>query len=419
LKKTVISVVILLLFTGNCGNANLSGGSTETVNTRVSASVYLPDNSVVNDAVARLVPSGQNPLKDSCIIFRDTTDNSGQFIIEPEKLKDGYYNLLISSKHMAYFADSIYLKTGSDMELQSIVLKKTGSLKGKVVLENATGEDSVFAVLVGTDLTAISQKDSFSLEDIPEGEYTIHFLTKSNKYASIDTSVSIASGLDDTLSDTVTIPLSTFQLDNFDDGDMFLNYNDKTLGNGWNSFWYFFKESDGGATSEVYPPAPASRDSFGLKVTSDGAYSGKSFYMRVVLANRTSPFAGIACNISSEAGKYANLTSLKSLSFYLKGKGKIRVSFLTKALDRYPSSQQWGTWGKEIVCPAEWEKIVIDNTELVPQAYSAQERDGLTWGKVRDSVDILQFVTSSTAGDTVEIHLDDISLRGVGMTDLK
>jgi hypothetical protein len=419
LKKIVISIFILLLFTVDCGNDNLSGGSTETVNTRVSAKVFLADNSVVNDAVARLIPSGQNPLKDSCIIFSDTTDKSGRFIIEPEKLNDGYYNLLISSKHNAYYADSIYLKSGSDMELQPVFLKKTGSLRGKVVLENATGGDSVFAVLVGTDLTAIFQKDSFSLENIPEGQYTIQFLTKNNRYTSIDSSVSIASGLDDTLSDTVTIPLTTFQLENFNDGDMFLNYNDRTLGTGWNSFWYFFKESDGGATSEIYPPTPASRDSFGLKVSSDGAYSGNSFYMRVVLANRSSPFAGIACNISSEAGKYANLTSLKSLSFYLKGKGKIRVSFLAKALDRYPTNQQWGTWGKEIVCPADWEKVVIDNTELVPQAYSAQERDSLTWDKVRDSVDILQFVTSSIAGDTVEMHLDDISLRGVGLIDLK
>lgn len=419
MKKTVISIIILLLFTADCGNDNLSGGSTETVNTRVSAKVFLSDNSVVNDAVARLVPSGQNPLKDSCIIFRDTTDKSGRFIIEPAKLNDGYYNLLISSKHNAYYADSIYLKNGSDMELQPVFLKKTGSLRGKIVLENATGGDSVFAVLVGTDFTSVSQKDSFNLEDIPEGKYTIQFLTKNNRYTSIDTTVSIASGLDDTLTDTITIPLTTFQIENFDDGDMFLNYNDKTLGTGWNSFWYFFKESDGGATSEMFPPAPASRDSFGLKVTSDGAYSGKSFYMRVALANRSSPFAGIACNISSEAGKYANLTSLKSLTFYLKGKGKIRVSFLAKALDRYPSSQQWGTWGKEIVCPENWEKIVIDTTELVPQAYSAQERDGLTWSKVRDSIDILQFVTSSTAGDTVEMHLDNISLRGVGMIDLK
>ena len=149
MKSAVYSLVLIsaLLFF-NCSRMDLSGGSTETVNARVSAKVILPDSSPALGAAVRLIPSGQNPLDPDGQIYRDTTDQSGFFSIELDQNTpvDGYYNLLVSGP-IYHFTDSMLIKPKSDIELEALVLKDPGSLSGTIRFE-VTIPDTAFAVLL-------------------------------------------------------------------------------------------------------------------------------------------------------------------------------------------------------------------------------------------------------------------------------
>ena len=180
------------------------------------------------------------------------------------------------------------------------------------------------------------------------------------------------------------------------------------------SFWYAFRQND---NTTIIPDFVTDQNMFSLACSDSGAYSGKSVQFTFLLSDSTDAFAGLGCRIAPD-GKYVNLSGMTSVGFYIKGKGRIRVNFATQALMRYPEDQRWGTWGKIIDCPTQWEKIEIPASELVPQEFSLQESDSLTWKAVCDSVTNLHFTTSGLPGDTISMFLDEIYLKGVTLEDI-
>lgn len=419
--KIVLSFLLTLISVINCGRiGDISGGSTETVNARVSARVILSDSSAVSGAAVRIIPSGQDPLSSGALIYKDTTDQSGFFSLEvkDKAFSDGYYNILVSGNEKCHFTDSMMIEQRSKIELQDLMLKDPGSLSGTVIFEEGTIPDTAYAVLVGTDLSTVVVSGQFTFNNIPEGFYTLRVITDNAGYSASNQPVAITSLSSDTLDDTLKIPVLRVLLDDFEDGDMFLLNNRADINEGWNSFWYVFNEKDKEPLSQIIPEGLLVQDSLPLAISSDGAYSGKSIHLKTVLAQRSSPFAGLGCRITPDRNRYSNLSNMSSLSFYMRGKGTVRVSFLTAALNRYPEAQRWGTWGKYIECPDQWQEITIKASEFLPQEYSPQALDSLFWSDVSDSVDFLQFVTSASAGDTVEFYLDNIWLTGVDAEDL-
>ena len=291
MKSAVYSLVLIsaLLFF-NCSRMDLSGGSTETVNARVSAKLSSPT------VLLLLAPrSGlfhrDKPLDPDGQIYRDTTDQSGFFSIELDQNTpvDGYYNLLVSGTDKYHFTDSMLIKPESDIELEALVLKDPGSLSGAITLEDGTIPDTAYAVLLGTDISTEIISGKFTFNSIPEGNYTLKIVSEKSGYASSDLPVNITSLNSDTLDETITVPFARVLLENFDDGDIFLLNNRADLNEGWNSFWYAFNEKDLEELSVVFPAGIIEQDNLPLAITTEGAYSGKSFHMKVILANRNSP----------------------------------------------------------------------------------------------------------------------------------
>ncbi|MBN1759332.1 MAG: hypothetical protein JW863_13480 [Chitinispirillaceae bacterium] len=420
-KKFVNTILFVFLSAGalvNCNNS-ISGGSTETVNTKIAARVLASDGSAVSGAIVKIIPSDWDPISPEGVVYVSTTDHRGFFSISVHQFDTGmsYYNLLISGLREGIFYDSLLLKAGSDLELEPITIKPTGSIRGIAAFEMGSQDDSVQVILPGSEYSFKIAQGLFSFSGIQNGKYRIRFISPDSTFESYDTLIDVVAGTEVTLKDTVKLSLVRTLIDNFDDGDELLIHNRSDINNGWNSYWYIFNEKDQDSLTKVFPSGVF--ENLKLLFTGESAYSGKSVHLSAVLADRSNPFMGIGCRLPSNYQHIADLKSLKGLSFYMRGKGTWRVSFIASAINKYPSNERWGTWGKYVQSPTEWEKVTINVSEILPQPGSPQARDSLMWEEVRDSVGILQFVTAGSAKDSFELYLDNIELHGTGLEDLR
>ncbi len=397
--------------------ADYAGGTTETVNTKVAGVILKPDGTPASNAQVRLIPTGQFPLSKNAVFHYSKTDNQGhyQFAID-SKGKEEFYNLLATTEKLAVFQDSIALKPNSSLEMENSVLKSQGSIRGMVSLPSTSNLDTVYVSVMGTDIFGAFTTGKFTLEGVPSSSLVFRISSADQHIHYHDTLIHIPQDTTVELEDTVKLPFKSFLLDNFDDGNQLLLHNDMTFEYGFNSFWYTFDEKADSNNSHIDPNINTTEGLAQLFSTSD-ALEGRSMHISFTLAQRQVPFAGIGCNIGPRGG-YVDLTNLTAISFYLKGRGTIGVSFDSKHVESYPEADRWGRWGKTIECPDMWTRIEIPASDLLPQSYSPQERDSLLWNMVCDSVKTLHFTTSAFAGDTVELQLDSIALEGISEDDL-
>jgi hypothetical protein len=205
-------------------------------------------------------------------------------------------------------------------------------------------------------------------------------------------------------------------LDNFNDNDQFTELYTVFP----DIIWYGWDDShDSGSTivlpNIIYPY------NFGRCIeTVDGM--GKSAHVIFIYGDKYDyPYAGIGCKNKTNERSYINLSKMTAISFYIKGKGSIKVSFSSKKVDDYPETDRWGDIQKTISIPSEWNKITIPVNELTPPPHSVQLTDGLTWMDVCDSIRNIHFESDGnpTPGDTTDLWLDNIFLHGIGDFKLK
>ena len=208
---------------------------------------------------------------------------------------------------------------------------------------------------------------------------------------------------------TYAVPI-TLWLDNFDDGDSLSMINALTA----KSRWYVFNDSIDGGASPIFPTGIEHAVSLGI--TDSSAFDGKCFRLDVKF-NRVkiaSPYASFGMNVASKNTDRADFSSMTSFSFYLKGKGQIRVNFRTKyAENGYSGSDLWGEFGTIFQCPSTWTKMTIRPQDIVPPAGSKQLAKGLQWKDGASSMTMINFGTWESSLDEMEFMVDDIYVTGV------
>jgi hypothetical protein len=206
-------------------------------------------------------------------------------------------------------------------------------------------------------------------------------------------------------------------LDNFDDGDSLTCLHSITGHSGWQ----VVTDAKDGGTTKLLPDSTAWH--FPRAITSLDAFGGKSLNITFIMGTTPAtltPYSYITCSVSPKNKGYANFKTMKEFSFYLKGKGIIRVVFRSKkALAGYAPADWWGQMCTIITCPTNWQKISIYPKDIKPPVGSKQATDGLTWSAVCDSIDRIEFAAWMNKGDTVNMALDDIVIHGLSEIDFK
>lgn len=205
-------------------------------------------------------------------------------------------------------------------------------------------------------------------------------------------------------------------LDNFNDSDAFTELF-KVFPD---IIWYGWDDQSVGGTTVILPDIIGQPGFSRCIEPVDGM--GMAAHVRFIFGNGIEyPYAGIGCKNKTTEMYYINLEKMTAISFYLKGKGSVKVAFSSKKVDDYPEEDQWGDLQKTIKIPSEWQKITIPTNELTPPPYSVQLEDDLKWEDVRDSIRSIHFesVAGDEYSDTTELWIDNIFMHGIGSFNLK
>jgi hypothetical protein len=467
-NKLSIAIFIIIAFI-NCTSLTNTAGVTDIPNEKIAGMVIYKNNLRLANTTVILRKIVLTTSGDSIIDERESaTDILGSYSFD--NVKNGTYVIYSHDSVSGMSAVISKLQKNSDMVLQNLFLDNNIAIKGRI-LTSLTDTKPITVFIPGLDTKAhIDSNGYYKLEGIPNGQYDLGFVYNNTlNFLSIkttgnsdtvfirDVNINSSSGriynFFDSKSDSVFSldPLiyeqnpdwyagkdfyaasyytiennnlieidasgkTALLLDNFNDNDGFTELYTVFP----DIMWYGWDDSNNGGSSFLIPPYSPTSSFTNYIVPYEGM--GKVAHVQFVFGNKLEyPYAGIGCKSESHQKSYINLSKMTAFSFYIKGKGSIRISFSSKKVDDYTDGNNWGDLQKTITIPSQWQQITIPVDELTPPDGSQQQIDGLTWRDVRDSIRAIHFepVFSNNIGDTTNLWLDNIYLHGIGDFNLK
>jgi hypothetical protein len=199
-----------LLLTG-CMEDKVAG-STSTGNAgkgTISGRVLNAEGKGVANAKVRVLDVDHNPGPGSAGAgdIADVAVTAADGAFRTDSLADGRYNLLGDKDGNLSFRDSVAVESDSATSLAGDTLKPPGSVSGVVRLRPGHDSRTIFLILLGTTTLAVP-KDSignFRLDNLAEGEYRLRLLSTLDAYKPLDTVITVRSGAQDTLPDTLRL----------------------------------------------------------------------------------------------------------------------------------------------------------------------------------------------------------------------
>ncbi|MBL8028260.1 MAG: hypothetical protein JNL74_17690, partial [Fibrobacteres bacterium] len=197
LYQILLSILLPLIFI-SCGNDNtIAGGSSETGNAFVSGYVYNTDGSPAVNATVRFIPSGYLPKAGDANGYTAElkTDKNGLYQLRTQ-CAPGYYSIFSTLNTTAGYLDSVSITKETGRSAPTTTLKPSSTFSGKVRLEGNYDNRSVFIVIHGSEFftTPSDTSGTFTIANMPEGQYSVRFFTTNDNFEIIDTSFSIISG---------------------------------------------------------------------------------------------------------------------------------------------------------------------------------------------------------------------------------
>lgn len=185
-------------------------GSTSTGNTgKIAGRVVDADGKGVAGAKVRVVAADHNPGPGGAAgEVADVVMTGPDGAYRTDSLAAGSYNLLSDKGGLLAFRDSVEVPGNPgapSVQLEGDTLKTPGTVSGVVRLRPGHDSRTVFLILLGTT-TFLVPKDSignFKLGPLAEGEYRLRLLSTLDNYRPMDTVVTVRSGLDAVLPDTL------------------------------------------------------------------------------------------------------------------------------------------------------------------------------------------------------------------------
>jgi hypothetical protein len=194
---------------------------------------------------------------------------------------------------------------------------------------------------------------------------------------------------------------------------------------GWNcgvgahtGYWFGFNENGSGENkpgASIMTPNFINNE-FKAAHVKQGPDGSNCIHISYALsATLTSPFAAIGFNIYTNQKPSIDLSSMTSLTFMAKGTGSIRIKFTSLKVKGYGDGNNWGEMGTDVKLNADWTKHTITTDKIVPQLYSPQATEKLTWDQCKAGILAIHIQTAPTSkgGDAIDLSIDDIIMNGV------
>jgi aryl-phospho-beta-D-glucosidase BglC (GH1 family) len=152
-------------------------------------------------------------------------------------------------------------------------------------------------------------------------------------------------------------------------------------------------------------------------IVADG-HEGKGLYIKMNLKGESYPYTGVGASFNGT--QTFDMSSMRALSFWAKGRGDFKLAWKTPFTDTCCSATNtWGKFSKEITLSADWKQYVIWSDEWVPTPYSGLETAQEEWINHDDQVTNLEFMNGQAYGeavdDTLELWLDDVRFYGMDL----
>lgn len=205
------AIVAMVAILAGCLGERVAG-TTSTGNTgkgTISGRVLNAKGEGVANARVRVVsvdhnpgPGGSGPgeVADVALTAADGT-------FRTDSLADGLYNLLDEKSGELSFRDSVAVDADTAAVAEDDVLRPPGSLAGVVRLQPGHDSRTVFLILLGTTTLSFPMDSvgNFRLANLAEGEYRLRILSTLDAYQPLDTVVTIVSGIQGILPDTLRL----------------------------------------------------------------------------------------------------------------------------------------------------------------------------------------------------------------------
>lgn len=187
---------IFALFFMACGVLQI-GGTTDETNSKISGRVSYIDSKPASGAGLKLFRQLEtSPLKQT------GTDDSGNYAFD--SLDPGIYSVWAESvDSVVAFSGSIVIKPKLQVT-QDLTLDKSGSITAYANLQGGGDPRTITVKTLGTDrVVAADSTGAFTVKMLAKGTYTLSLSTSIAGYGVITQDVSVASGIADTLKDTI------------------------------------------------------------------------------------------------------------------------------------------------------------------------------------------------------------------------
>jgi hypothetical protein len=400
-------------------SGQIAGGGTETGDvTSVAGVVYQSDGvSPAAFAGVQMLPAATDPLEGGPG-FGTTADGEGHYLFDsiPSAVCEQHFNLVAWLNGTVCLADSIYVSRNRTNSVPALTLAASGAIRGVVRFSDANDLRRVRIALLGTVIATVPDAvdGSFFLSDLAPASYRCRITDIDKRYAPVETTITVGAGDTASFADTVVLEPTALLLDDFDDRDRFSFLQPVVDSSYWAAWDYPLPSQNSFLPAEIM-------SDFTLGLTDSTAFAGSSVHVRFALKpNVPNASSGVECLFGAPGDStYVDCTPLKAISFYLKGRDSIRVSFTSKKVLQYPASRNYGQLGTIVVCTPTWRKVTIPVAELMPQPGSPQDADSLRWQDVRDNISKVSFGSWGQPGDTVEMWIDDITLHGMVREDFR
>lgn len=410
MKHKYLNIFLMLFLTfllWHCSRiSDTAGATSETTNGELVAFVQYTNGQPASGVKILLIDRANwiNNLlnQKNQVLDSVTTDSHGKFRLSIPLQKK--VNLQFEASEGLLFKNiQDVFSEESKREVVSFSLLKYGGLTGSI---QGGFEKEIILKLAGTSYTSeISSTGTFNFVKVPPGQFEVVAASKHTDFMPLLVSSADVPQGDGILQKNLSIVENSILIDDFEFG-----WNQSVLGrlmgNGW---WYKHNDKEQGGMSSIYVSI------------FDGAiaYRGKSIRATYILdKDIQQPWAMIGIQFGDYTKKEVyDMSTLKSISFWAKGKGSVNVKFLSQTItDTY---SDWYQYYTNVALSENWQYIQVETDSLKLPDRASDEIKKITWNEAAKDLHTIDFTVEypeSNPGDTVELWLDDLMLHGINLS---